>query len=212
MLDLTIRQLTFADVPRLIEIDAEFESDRFLDVEKTTNGLEVTWQLVERPLVPPFRSRYYSLNRQQRQEVGVRLQTGDGLYLAAEDTHTGKFIALLDMERERWRDSAVVWNIMVDRAYRRKGLGRELVSRAVAWGRNLGLRGIVLETQTNNLAACHFYQAMGFKLCGIDDHFYSNDDTGAKEVAIVWWYELDGSPSPVVRRGREPGGGVDSLH
>ena len=36
MPDLTIRPLTFADVPRLSEIDAEFESDRFLDVEKTT--------------------------------------------------------------------------------------------------------------------------------------------------------------------------------
>ena len=34
MPDLTIRPLTFADVPRLSEIDAEFESDRFLDVEK----------------------------------------------------------------------------------------------------------------------------------------------------------------------------------
>ena len=53
-----------------------------------------------------------------------------------------------------------------------------------------GLRGIVLEAQTNNLAACRFYQAMGFKLCGLDDHFYSNDDMGAKEVAIFWWYEL----------------------
>ncbi len=207
MLDLTIRQLTFADVSRLIEIDAKFESDRFLDVEKTIHGLEVAWRLVELPLVPPFRSRYYSLNRQERQEVGVRLQEGDGLYLVAQDPHTGKFVALLDVERERWRDSAVVWNIMVDRAYRRKGLGRELVSRAVAWGRNQGLRGLVLETQTNNLAACRFYQAMGFKLCGIDDHFYSNDDIGANEVAIFWWYELDDSSSPAVRRRRRPGGG-----
>ncbi len=187
---LTIRPLTSADVPRLIEIDAEFESDRFLDVIKTSNGLEVSWQLIECPLEPPFSSRDYSLSRQQRQEVSARLREGDGLYLAVEDSHTGKLVALLDMERERWRDTATIWNLMVDRAYRRQGVGRELIGRAIAWAREQGLRAIMLETQTNNLAACRFYHALGFKLCGLDDHFYSNDDIGAQEVAIFWWYEL----------------------
>jgi len=194
MSELVIRPLTTADIPRLSEIDAEFESERFLDVIKTSSGLEVSWRLVERPLVPPFRSSSYSLNRQQCQEVGARLREGDGLYLVAQVADSGKLAALLDMERERWRDTANVWNILVDRAYRRRGLGRELMNRAIAWARAQGLRAITLETQTNNLAACRFYQALGFKLCGIDDHFYSNDDIGMKEVAIFWWYELD-SPS-----------------
>jgi ribosomal protein S18 acetylase RimI-like enzyme len=190
MPDLVIRSLTFDDIPRLVEVDAEFESDRFLDVDKITSGLEVTWRLIERPLASPFRSSDFSLNRRQREEVGVRLREADGLYLAAEDKNTGRIVALLDVERERWRDTATVWNILIDRAYRRKGMGHELMSRAIAWAREQGLRGIVLETQTNNLPACRFYQAMGFKLCGLDDHFYSNDDIGVKEVAIFWWYEL----------------------
>jgi streptothricin acetyltransferase len=188
--NLIIRSLVAADVPRLSEIDAEFESDSFLDVEKTVDGLQVAWRLIERPLDPPFRSSDYGLNRQQREEVGVRLREGDGLYLVAEDAATNKLTALLDVERERWRDTATVWNILVDRSYRRRGLGRELMNRAIAWAREQGLRGIMLETQTNNLAACQFYGAMGFKLCGLDDHFYSNDDIGVKEVAIFWWYEL----------------------
>ena len=187
---ITIRPLGLADIQRLAEIDAEFESDQFLDVEKTTNGLDVTWRLVERPLDPPFRSNDFSLDRRQREQVAVRLRECGGLYLVAEDEHMGKLAAVLDMERERWRDTAVIWNILVDRAFRRQGLGRELMNRAIAWAREQGLRGIVLEAQTNNLAACRFYQAMGFKLCGLDDHFYSNDDMGAKEVAIFWWYEL----------------------
>jgi ribosomal protein S18 acetylase RimI-like enzyme len=185
---LIIRPLVAADVPRLAEIDAEFESDSFLDVEKTVDGLQVAWRLVERPLDPPFRSSDYSLSRQQREEAGVRLREGDGLYQVAEDA--GKLVALLDVERERWRDTATVWNILIDRSYRRRGLGRELMSRAIEWARGQGLRGIMLETQTNNLSACRFYQTMGFKLCGLDDHFYSNDDIGVKEVAIFWWYEL----------------------
>ncbi len=190
MPDLLIRSLAFDDILRLSEIDAEFESYSFLDVEKMVDGLQVAWRLVERPLEPPFRSSDYGLNRQQREEVGARLREGDGLYLAAEDARTGKLVALLDVERERWRDTATVWNILIDRGYRRRGLGRELLDRAFEWARAQRLRGLVLETQTNNLAACRFYRAMGFKLCGLDDHFYSNDDIGVKEVAIFWWYEL----------------------
>jgi ribosomal protein S18 acetylase RimI-like enzyme len=205
MLDLAIRPLTAADVPRLIEIDAEFESDRFLDVDKSLDGFGVTWRLVERQLAPPFRSQYFGLNHQQREEVGTRLEEGDGLYLVAEDTHTGRLVGLLDMERERWRDTAVVWNIMIDRAFRRKGLGRELMRRAIAWAREQGLRGVVLETQTNNAPAWRFYRALGFKLCGIDDHFYSNDDIGAHEVAIFWWHELD-TPPQTSNRGKSGGG------
>ena len=187
---IAIRPLGSTDILRLAEIDAEFESDRFLDVEKTTNGLGVAWRLVERSLDPPFRSNDFGLDRRQREQVAVRYRARDGLYLVAEDERIGKLVAVLDMERESWRDTAVVWNILVDRACRRQGLGRELMNRAIAWAREQGLRGIVLEAQTNNLAACRFYQAMGFKLCGLDDHFYSNDDVGAKEVAIFWWYEL----------------------
>ena len=89
-----------------------------------------------------------------------------------------------------WRHAARLWNIAIDRAYRRQGLGRELIRRGLAWARTENLRAVWLETQTNNLPACRFYQAMGFKLCGMDDHFYSNDDIGVKEVAIFWWYEL----------------------
>jgi ribosomal protein S18 acetylase RimI-like enzyme len=190
MLDCVIRPLVLADVPRLAEIDAEFESDRFLDVTKIADGLNVAWRLVERPLDPPFRSDDFSLDRQQRKEVAVRLREDDGLYLVAQDRDTGQLVALLDVARERWRDTAVIWNILIDRAHRRRGLGRKLLERAIAWARAQGLRGLVLESQTNNISACRFYQALGFKLCGLDDHFYSNDDVGAREVAIFWWYEL----------------------
>jgi ribosomal protein S18 acetylase RimI-like enzyme len=206
MSHLIIRPLVLADIPRLAEIDAEFESDRFLDIEKTVDGLNVTWRSVERPLEPPFKSDDFGLDRQQREQVAVRLRAGDGLYLAAQDPDTGKLVALLDVERERWRDTAVIWNILIDRAYRRHGLGRGLIGRALAWAREQGLRGIVLESQTNNMPACRFYQAMGFTLCGLDDHFYSNDDIGVREVAVFWWHELD-SASPGSGEGdRKPGG------
>lgn len=182
------RALTQADIPRLGEIDANFESQRYLAVVKTVEGLNVTWRLGEQPLDPPFASSDYGLDERERGEIGARLQAADGLYLVVE--HAGRLIALLDVERERWRSTAMVWNILVDRQHRRQGLGKELMKRAVAWARKNKLRALVLETQTNNYPACCFYLQLGFKLCGVDDHFYSNDDIGVKEVAIFWWYEV----------------------
>jgi streptothricin acetyltransferase len=64
------------------------------------------------------------------------------------------------------------------------------MSRVVEWARTEKLRAIILETQTNNWLACCFYQRFGFIPSGVDDHFYSNQDIGNKEVALFWTYEL----------------------
>ena len=183
-----IRPLTPADVPRLSQIDANFESHRFLDLQKSIDGLSVTWQLVERPLDPPFASTDYAFQPDERAALLARLHEDDGLYLVAESD--GWPVAFLDVEAERWRKAAAVWHLLIDRPHRRQGLGRQLMRRAMDWARGAGLRGVVCETQTNNWAACNFYRSLGFQLCGVDDHFYSNEDVVLKEAALFWWYEL----------------------
>ncbi len=185
---LTIRPLTIADLPRLDQIDANFESNRFLAVEKSIDRLDASWRLIERPLEPPFASTDYAFQPDERAALIARLRQADGLYLMVEDG--ARPVALIDVETERWRRAANVWHVFIDRAYRRQGLGTQLMQRAIDWARGAGLRGIVCETQTNNWPACRFYQKLGFQLCGIDDHFYSNDDIALKEVALFWWYEI----------------------
>jgi ribosomal protein S18 acetylase RimI-like enzyme len=184
----TIRPLTEADVPRLDRIDANFESRRCLALEKSIDGLGATWRLVERPLDPPFGTTRYHFQPGERAALIERLCENDGLYLVAEDGD--RLAALLDVERERWRNAANVWHLFVDRAYRRQGLGAQLMQRAIHWARGAHLRAIVCETQTNNWAACNFYRTLGFQLCGVDDHFYSNRDIALNEVALFWWYEV----------------------
>jgi ribosomal protein S18 acetylase RimI-like enzyme len=183
-----IRPLAETDVPRLDQIDANFESTRFLDVEKSIDGLDISWRLIERPLDPPFVSTDYAFQPTERSVLIERLRKKDGLYLIAEDE--ARAVAFLDVEAERWRKAANIWHLFVDRAHRRAGLGRQFVRRAIDWARGAGLRGIVCETQTNNWAACNFYRKLGFRLGGIDDHYYSNEDVALREVALFWWYEL----------------------
>ena len=183
-----IRPLAPADVSRLDRIDANFESRRCLDLEKSVDGLGVVWRLVERPLDPPFVTTRYHFQPGERAALIERLGENDGLYLIAEEGD--RPAALLDVERERWRNTANVWHLFVDRDYRRQGLGTQLMQRAIDWARSVRLRAIVCETQTNNWAACNFYRKAGFELGGIDDHYYSNDDVAQHEVALFWWYAL----------------------
>jgi streptothricin acetyltransferase len=190
-----IRRLRPADLPQLKQIDATFVTDAILAVEKTVAGLNVTWRLTERPLAEPLhKTEGYIVDDQDVAEVRSRLLEGDGLYLVAEEGR--RLVGLLDMERERWRDTAVIWNLLVDKEYRRRGLGREFIHRAIAWGRSHNLRALTLETQTDNVPACRFYRAMGFQLGGIDDHYYTNHDIARNEVAIFWWYELSEAAAP----------------
>ena len=188
--DVHIRPMTVADVRRLSEIDANFESPIYLDVVKEIEGLNVTWRLIERPLNPPFVCTDFEFDDKEQRDIDRRRQTGDGLWLVAEAAHGGRLIGMVDVQRETWRKAGWVWNIAVDRSYRGQGLGRTLMGRIIRWGRRKGLRAIILETQSNNWPACRFYQQLGFQMTGLDDHYYTNHDLADREVAIFWTYEL----------------------
>ncbi len=188
--EVRIRQMTDADVSRLSEIDPNFESPVYLDVIKEGDGLNVTWQLIQRPFDTPFVCDDFDFDSKEQQKIRQRLAAADGLWLVAERESLRRLVGMVDVKQEEWREAGFVWNIAVDRAHRGRGLGRQLMQRVIEWGRREELRAIILETQTNNWPACRFYQSFGFKLSGIDDHYYTNSDIANKEVALFWTYEL----------------------
>jgi len=188
--DTRIRPMVISDVARLAEIDSNFESPIFLDVVKESDGLNVTWRLIQRPFDGPFARTNFDFDATERQEIRQRFETADGLWLVAESAAAGRLIGVVDVQREKWREAGFVRNVAVDRAYRGRGIGYELMNRVIEWGRREKLRAIILETQTNNWPACCFYQRFGFQLSGIDDHYYTNRDVENKDVALFWTYEL----------------------
>jgi ribosomal protein S18 acetylase RimI-like enzyme len=195
--DWRIRPMVVADVAQLSVMDGNYTSPAYLDVIKEVDGLNVTWRLVERPFNTPFVRTNFDFDEQERREVRRRFESGDGLWLVAEAMQDRvasggppKLVGMVDATREAWREAGFVWNIAVDRGFRGRGLGRELMDRVIQWGRAKGLRAIILETQTNNWHACRFYAHLGFQLSGIDDHYYTNRDIANKEVALFWTYEL----------------------
>jgi streptothricin acetyltransferase len=185
----SIRPLTEADIPRLEAIRPGFVSDTALVLERSGSGLEVDWRLVERPLDEPFdKGGDYDFDTGEQRNIRQRLRRGDGLQLVVE--WQDRLVGVLDAAPERWNHTALVWNLMLDQTIRRQGIGRELFERATAWARQGGFRALVCETQTNNVAACRFYLAMGCELEGIRTALYTNHDLARGEVALFWIYPL----------------------
>jgi streptothricin acetyltransferase len=178
------------DISRLIQIRPGFVSPTALDVERFGSGLEVGWRLVERPLPEPFdKGRRYDFDETEQGYIRQRFRRGDGLHLVVE--WEGRLAGILDVVPQEWNNTAWIWNIMLDHDIRGRGVGRALFQQAITWARRQGYRALGLETQTNNVPACKFYAAMGCRLEGLRETFYTNHDIARHEVAIFWVYELD---------------------
>jgi len=187
----TIRLMTEADIPRLAEIRASFVSPTVLAVERTGSGLESGWRLVERTLPEPFdKGDKYDFDRTERENIRKRWRRGDGLHLVVDSGE--QIVGVLDVTPQEWNSIAWVWNIMLDEEIRGYGIGRNLFQRAAMWARERGYRTLIFETQTNNVPACKFYVAMGCRLEGIREMYYTNEDIERGEVAIFWAYPLAG--------------------
>ncbi|EJL24942.1 GNAT family N-acetyltransferase [Brevibacillus sp. BC25] len=91
--------------------------------------------------------------------------------------------------KRNWNKFAYVEDIKVDKQYRGYGLGKKLIEQAKRWTKDGGMTGIMLETQSNNVRACKFYESCGFVIGGFDSYVYRGLDND--EIAIYWYLMLD---------------------
>jgi ribosomal protein S18 acetylase RimI-like enzyme len=86
-----------------------------------------------------------------------------------------------------WNAYAYIDDIVVDIKHRRKGIGRMLLAKAAEWAQAGKFPGLMLETQNNNVAACHLYESCGFELGGFDRFLYKGLNSSTDEVALYWY-------------------------
>lgn len=84
-------------------------------------------------------------------------------------------------------DTSALWDIRVERDYRRQGVGIALFEAATAWSRARGFSRMKIETQNTNVTACRFYHAMGARLGGFERYAYANLPD---EVELDWYLGL----------------------
>ena len=95
-------------------------------------------------------------------------------FLVAE--HQGHVLGFVDMALQEPQRAGWINGFVVDRRYRRRGIGRALLKSARAWAEQRDLRVIMLETQPKNHPAIHFYLQQGFYFCGYNDQYYNDED------------------------------------
>ena len=92
----------------------------------------------------------------------------------------------VDGTQRNW-NRFVYEDIVVDRSFRRCGVGQTLMARARQWAQERCLAGLMLETQDNNVGACEFYEACGLRLGGFDTRLYKGLDPNTNEAALFWY-------------------------
>ncbi|OGO11052.1 MAG: hypothetical protein A2Y53_03295 [Chloroflexi bacterium RBG_16_47_49] len=96
--------------------------------------------------------------------------------------------------RKNWNKYATIEDIAVDVKFRRRGIGKDLISEAMRWAHQRHLAGIMLETQNNNVGACKFYESCGFQLKGFDTYLYKGINSRTDEVALFWYLVFEEDP------------------
>ena len=98
--------------------------------------------------------------------------------------YSGEEVAGELVIRRWWNNFAYIEDIAIKTTFRRQGVGRALIERAIRWTKGRQLPGVVLETQNNNVAACRFYERCGFELGGFDRYLYRGLHPVTQEVAL----------------------------
>ncbi|NOZ05124.1 MAG: GNAT family N-acetyltransferase [Chloroflexi bacterium] len=168
-----IRVADLADLNQCIQLDGSFSTEfvwqmqKRGDVNKEMEALTVSFQTIRLP-----RSVQVPYPRPSDELVGHWQGVGCFLVAAQEDKVKG----FVDVQPITWNETAHVTNLIVDPKERRKGIGAILLEAAADWARSYGLRYMILEAQTKNVPAIHFYQKNGGRFCSFNDYYYPNRD------------------------------------
>jgi len=104
----------------------------------------------------------------------------------------GEIVARLSLSRDQHPSSGHVADLglMVDAAWRRRGIGRALLRTAVEWAREVGVRKIELHVFPHNEAAIKLYEEFGFEREGYRKEHYRRS-SGEFVDAILMAYRVD---------------------
>jgi ribosomal protein S18 acetylase RimI-like enzyme len=157
---ITIRALVRTTDRRGVEaIDTAFETAKVFDVVTGARSIE----LVERTLEKPMTKRY-SIG-----EVFAPWASWDAGWVAEE---AGSIRGFATAGYEPWHQRLVLWFLYIAPAWRRRGVGRALLERVEAHGREVGATHVWLETSSANVPGVAAYSRLGYALCGADTLYY----------------------------------------
>lgn len=88
-------------------------------------------------------------------------------------------------------DVSVLWDVRVHPNSRCRGVGCALLTFAEEHARSRGIRGVKVETQDINVAACRLYARAGYRLVEINPCAYPEHPD---EIQLIWQKDLASAP------------------
>ena len=157
------------DLPALTKVDGSFSNEWVLHLERRGGPIEQTIELRWRQVKAAGSRRAGEMDMD---ELTSELGGSKRLVIAEANGRIAGYLML----GTNWNHTAELCLIIVDAAYRRRGLGQRFVQEAEAYARERGLRALQWETQTDNRNAIEFAVSQGFRIAGLHDALYRNRD------------------------------------
>lgn len=164
-----IRKARPADLEACLNLDHSVLTEHAWRMEEQEHegAITVTFQPVRLP-------RQVRIPYPRQAEQLVAGWEGCDLFLVAGDgTRVHAYVAARALSGH---GLAWVQDLVVDPAWRRKGIGTQMLREVVAWGSSRGLQHLVMEVQTRNHPGVCFCRASGLSFCGYHDRHWRNRD------------------------------------
>ena len=162
-----LREGSSEDLAALTKVDVSIDNDWVLYLERRGDPIEQTIELRWRKVKPEGSRRSPLMDEE---ELTAELQRSERLIIAETD---GRIVGYL-MLGSNWNRTGELVLIIIDRAYRRRGLGQRFVQEAEAYACERGLRALQWEVQTDNRNAIEFAVSQGFRIAAVHDALYHN--------------------------------------
>lgn len=171
---LNIKRIFKEDYPNGKKIIYEYTSDKYYDVlyKEDENGWTIDLSI--KYFDPPFH-KYLEGNLFEDYIEGIEC------YIAELN---GEEVGVVSFSHEKWNNVLRINDIHTYQSAQNKGIGSEFMALLKERAAKIGVRAIVLETQTSNYPVIQFYKKHGFNLIGCNLFSYSNNDVEKKEVRI----------------------------
>ena len=177
-----IEPLTAEQLPRLQDILSGYTTNEKYRIEHRETVEEISFQLKLVSLPAPVTVSFDYIGAEELERYAGLI--GNGCCFAT--LVDGQLIGATVAEPQEWNLTLWVWEILVDPAFKRQGVGRMLMERLIDTAVSRKLRAIVCETQSQNLPAIRFYRSMGFLLDGIDVSYYTNEDYDPRQNVAIF--------------------------
>lgn len=165
----TIRSATPADYELCLMLDHSVSTETVwqMSLEEEDGAQMITFRPARLP-------RSTKLLYPRGNETLVESWNRHSSFLVAE--YEGDIVGYVNVREEASLEAAWVADLVVDRAYRLKGIGTALLRGAREWTLEHRLRRLIVETHTKNHPAISFLQKRGLILCGYNDLYFPNQD------------------------------------